>query len=58
MFDSLVFHGAVPEERLRPKPKQRSQGQLYVFALLESPMNTKQDLNSHGNYYNLTMNYR
>ncbi|XP_070499670.1 alpha-(1,3)-fucosyltransferase C-like [Chironomus tepperi] len=55
-FDAILFHGA---EYLHDSvPHERSQHQLYVYTVLESPFLCFENLNRFQNFFNLTMTYR
>lgn len=58
MYDAIMFHTAQPFSLVNPIPKRRSWKQLYVFALVEPPGETKHILSDENNFYNLTMTYR
>ncbi|ALC50016.1 FucTC [Drosophila busckii] len=58
LYDAIVFHAAQPFPLLKSLPKRRNPSQLYVFALLESPGETKHRLSDEQDFYNLTMSYR
>ncbi|XP_016970672.2 alpha-(1,3)-fucosyltransferase C [Drosophila rhopaloa] len=58
LYDAIVFHAAEMFPLLRPLPSQRSPHQAYVFALMESPGETKHRLDDEEGFYNLTMTYR
>ncbi|KAM7348079.1 alpha-(1,3)-fucosyltransferase C isoform 1-T2 [Cochliomyia hominivorax] len=58
MYDAILFHTAQPFPLINPIPKQRSWKQLYIFALMEPPGETKHILSDEENFYNLTMTYR
>ncbi|KAL7040042.1 hypothetical protein ACKWTF_000237 [Chironomus riparius] len=55
-YDAILFHGA---QYLKDQPpNERASDQLYVFANLESPYLTVENLTRYKNFYNLTMTYR
>ncbi|XP_017119451.1 alpha-(1,3)-fucosyltransferase C [Drosophila elegans] len=58
LYDAIVFHAAEMFPLLRPVPHQRSAHQVYVFALMEPPGETKHRLDDESGFYNLTMTYR
>ncbi|KAI8124089.1 alpha-(1,3)-fucosyltransferase C-like [Lucilia cuprina] len=58
MYDAILFHTAQPFPLVNSIPKRRSGKQLYVFALMEPPGETKHILSDENNFYNLTMTYR
>uniref|UniRef100_A0A1L8EI93 Fucosyltransferase n=1 Tax=Haematobia irritans TaxID=7368 RepID=A0A1L8EI93_HAEIR len=58
MYDAILFHTAQPFSVINPVPSQRSWRQLYVFALMEPPGETKHILSDENDFYNLTMTYR
>ncbi|XP_039961020.1 alpha-(1,3)-fucosyltransferase C [Bactrocera tryoni] len=58
MYDAVLFHVAEPFPLLHSVPRVRAPHQLYVFALMEPPGETKHVLSDEGGFYNLTMSYR
>ncbi|XP_073832983.1 alpha-(1,3)-fucosyltransferase C [Musca autumnalis] len=58
MYDAILFHTAQPFSVINSVPSQRNPRQLYVFALMEPPGETKHILSDERNFYNLTMTYR
>lgn len=58
MYDAILFHAAQPFSVINSVPSQRSARQLYIFALMEPPGETKHVLSDEQNFYNLTMTYR
>lgn len=58
MYDAVLFHAAEPFPLLHSVPRVRAPHQLYVFALMEPPGETKHVLSDEGGFYNLTMSYR
>ena len=58
MYDAIVFHTAEIWFPIDYTPKLRSPHQHYVFAMLESPANTKHDLSLDNEFFNWTMSYR
>uniref|UniRef100_A0A1I8PEN6 Fucosyltransferase n=1 Tax=Stomoxys calcitrans TaxID=35570 RepID=A0A1I8PEN6_STOCA len=58
MYDAILFHTAQPYSVINRVPTQRSRRQLYVFALMEPPGETKHILSDENDFYNLTMTYR
>lgn len=58
MYDAILYHTAQPFPLIKPIPNRRNERQLYVFALMEPPGETKHILSDEGGFYNLTMTYR
>lgn len=58
MFDAVIFHTAVMFSFRNAIPSKRSPHQSYVFALMESPAETKHKLSDEAGFYNLSMTYR
>lgn len=58
MYDAVVFHAAQPRRIINSVPSRRSSKQLYIFAVMEPPGETKHILSNENNFYNLTMTYR
>ncbi|XP_055389812.1 alpha-(1,3)-fucosyltransferase C [Condylostylus longicornis] len=57
-YDAILFHGAEIFPIIQPTPLERSPDQLYVFAIQESPAETKHNLKTDYDFFNLTMSYR
>ncbi|KAH8245405.1 hypothetical protein KR032_009882 [Drosophila birchii] len=58
LYDAVVFHSAEMFPLLEQVPAKRSPRQVYVFALMEPPGETKHRLDDEQGFYNLTMTYR
>ncbi|KAL9880569.1 alpha-(1,3)-fucosyltransferase C [Glossina fuscipes fuscipes] len=58
LYDAVVFHVAQPRSIIKSVPSRRSSKQLYIFALMEPPAETKHILRNENGFYNLTMSYR
>jgi len=58
--DAILFHGrhVDPTYALWPSARTRNPKTRYIFLLLESPLNTYDDLRSYRNLFNYTMTYR
>lgn len=52
-YEAIVFHGAETWFLQNP-PKVRSPRQIYAFASMESPAETKHNLELDQNFYNIT----
>lgn len=58
MYDAIVFHTAQAFPFFNSIPERRSSKQLYVFAVMEPPGETKHILSDETDFYNLSMTYR